>query len=530
MEEKMMETKKTEENSEVQDSVSVQNKRTAERKKMEEREALEFRILAPASLVYALIFAFCLYDNFAGITSAVCAAATVAYIIYVAKKYSKKWSGINTFISAAIFLLGCSNFITGKELIIFFNYIAIICLIIVNMMFLFFDTRKMNVTKHIMFIITLVGGVISQFGAPFRQGGYFIKNKKTGNYKKLLYVLIGIFITIPLISFVTILLAKADGVFREVLGEFEKLFVNNIFSDNIFGILVMIMVGFISSYAFSIYFNMAKLNLKEGKSAENEPIVAIVVTSAISVIYVLFSAIQVIYLFMGKGELPEGYSYARYAREGFFQLLFISILNLIIVLVCIEFFRDNKILKILMMIINVCTFVMIASSAYRMGMYIKEYGLTFTRVLVLWALTVITIIMLGLCIQIFKPKFNLFRYSIAVITICFMILSFSHIDYFIAKYDLDMYQQADNSKYNSEYSGDGGYNYRADYDYLLELSSDAAPAFAEHKEEMSLYLKNNYNKYMELKDTYWAEKCYEEYSIRKFNLSKYIARLCIEKF
>ena len=37
-------------------------------------------------------------------------------------------------------------------------------------------------------------------------------------------------------------------------------------------------------------------------------------------------------LFLGKMQLPEGYTYAQYAREGFFQLLAVSILNLILVL------------------------------------------------------------------------------------------------------------------------------------------------------------------------------------------------------
>ena len=39
-----------------------------------------------------------------------------------------------------------------------------------------------------------------------------------------------------------------------------------------------------------------------------------------------------VYLFGGLMQLPSGYTYARYAREGFFQLLFVCILNVIIVL------------------------------------------------------------------------------------------------------------------------------------------------------------------------------------------------------
>ena len=61
----------------------------------------------------------------------------------------------------------------------------------------------------------------------------------------------------------------------------------------------------------------------------------------------LFSGIQIFGLFLGKMQLPEGYTYAQYAREGFFQLLAVSILNLILVLVCLSFFRESKVLKVI---------------------------------------------------------------------------------------------------------------------------------------------------------------------------------------
>ncbi|WP_353960240.1 DUF4153 domain-containing protein, partial [Klebsiella pneumoniae] len=64
---------------------------------------------------------------------------------------------------------------------------------------------------------------------------------------------------------------------------------------------------------------------------------------------------QVIYLFGGLGTLPENYTYASYAREGFFQLVFVCILNLSMVLICKKYFRDNRILKVILTFICSCT-------------------------------------------------------------------------------------------------------------------------------------------------------------------------------
>ena len=117
-------------------------------------------------------------------------------------------------------------------------------------------------------------------------------------------------------------------------------------------------------------------------------------------------------------QLPSGYTYARYAREGFFQLLFVCILNVIIVLLGSGLFRRNKVLNAFLILITLCTYIMIASSAYRMGLYVSEYGLTATRLCVFWALGVIALFMLGVILSICKPAFSLFRYGIIVIGVC----------------------------------------------------------------------------------------------------------------
>ena len=110
---------------------------------------------------------------------------------------------------------------------------------------------------------------------------------------------------------------------------------------------------------------------------------AITVTGMLTLLYLLFSGIQIGGLFLNKLQLPEDYTYAMYAREGFFQLLAVGFINLVIVLVCMGYFRESKLLKAVLTIMSLCTFVMIASSAMRMLIYIYYYYMTFDRLLVL---------------------------------------------------------------------------------------------------------------------------------------------------
>ena len=95
-------------------------------------------------------------------------------------------------------------------------------------------------------------------------------------------------------------------------------------------------------YGFLSYVVKGDINEKvtEGKKAES--ILAIPMAGILTALYLVFSVVQIGGLFLGKMTLPQGYTYAMYAREGFFQLLAVSILNLFLVLAGIQFFKKNK--------------------------------------------------------------------------------------------------------------------------------------------------------------------------------------------
>lgn len=79
---------------------------------------------------------------------------------------------------------------------------------------------------------------------------------------------------------------------------------------------------------------------------------------------------------------------------------------------------------------------MIASSAFRMCLYIQNYRLTFLRVFVLWMLVLIGVLLGGIVAQIYRQTFPLFRYMIVVMTIAVFAFGIVRPDYWIAKYDI----------------------------------------------------------------------------------------------
>lgn len=440
-----------------------------------------FPFFSIGSLLYAIFYTFCLYKNTSGITYPFFVAGTLYYFFFSMKKLGVPYKKDSIFYMISIFLLGISNCLTNSGQILFMNKCGLVVLSFILIIHTMYCDKEWNLPKYFSSIAQTIGTV---FASVFRPLGDMVsyvdstKHEKKGKKSYLIPVLAGIAITIPILLIVTALLASADAVFLSII--------NNILEAlnfmTLFEILFLTILVFFFSYA--VYAALCLKNIKEEVTDHrtSEPIIAIIVTTALSILYLMFSVIQILYLFVGNMKLPEGYTYSQYAREGFFQLLTVCILNLLIVLVCLYFFRENIVLKIVLTVMSGCTFIMILSSSLRMLMYISRYNLTFLRILVLWSLAVIFLLMAGVTASIYMDKFPLFTYSMVVVTLFYLGLSFSHPDYFIAKYNLnplhldylDDYDTLDNKK------------------YLCRLSSDAAPILLDKKYNPYLQSASDY--------------------------------------
>jgi hypothetical protein len=227
----------------------------------------------------------------------------------------------------------------------------------------------------------------------------------------------------------------------------------------------------------------------------------------------------------GLFVLPEEYTFAEYARRGFFELLTVAIINVLLMVLCRAFFKESKILRIVITFMTICTYIMIASAAYRMYLYISVYHLTFLRLFVLLSLMIIALILAGVIIAEYRQSFPLFKYCVAVTAVCYIVFSFTKPDYLIAKYLVENKVILDGE----------------DIWYLTdELSLDAAPVVLEVLTERSRWLpealsgENKYREKLYLTNKISQDYYYDKYierieeekqdtDLRDFNYSKYLA-------
>lgn len=491
-----------------------------------------FGFFGLGSILYAIFYTFCMYRNASGITYFFFVAGSIFFFCLCMKRLDISVKKGSIFYMAAMLLLGVSTFCTADLRIIAFNKTGVFLLTLSLLLHQFYEDKNWSFGKYLLSILCTIFGSIGQIARPFQDFGNWMRARRKDKKSKAVYIAIGCCISVPLFLLVWFLLITADRVFLNMT---ERLFdALNLF--HVAGMVCMTVFMFFAVYCLLAYLCAKRLNDRYTEKKQAEAAIAVTVALPLTIMYLVFSVVQVVYLFMGKAQF-QNMTYAEYARQGFFQLLFICILNLVLVLAGGHYFKESGFLKAVLAVMSMCTYVMIASAAMRMIMYIQHYYLTFLRILVLWALAVLFLLLTGVLASIFFPRFSLFRYGIIVVAVMYTALSFSKPDYWIALCNL---QNARENTVHEFFDADAYHDYR----YLSRLSADAAPVVLPYLEkagyDMSLMWDEEVRKYY--RSDRGDEKEWGYYymrdlirtssgsSIRQFNVSEYTAVKIMEGY
>lgn len=461
--------------------------------------------------IYGIIFTFCLYENLYGITFPVYVAA----MIFTAVLFLKK-TGImiqkNFFLYAlGMILLGISTVMTSNGFFHFFNWVGFLLLFMTAMMQQLNQGGDWGFEKYLKNIVVLCAKTIISIFSPIMHGIGYKKSRMNEKESKIMKpVIIGLLTAAVFLIFVLPLLVYSDKIFAQYFGKILEVF--KFYTE--FKILFTFLLGSVMLYAFfTALSGINFIDSGEKKEASMNPVTGVTFSGILAAVYVFYSVIQILFLFLRlESGLPYGVTYSEYAHAGFWQLLGVSLINFVTVLVCKTIFKENKTLKILLLIISICTCIMALSAFYRMVLYVNVYHLTFLRILVLWFLGMMIFIMLGVMWSIFKVNFPLFKYIMVVVSTAYILLSFAKVDKIIVEYNISHWGQV-----TSE-----------DTMYLMyEVSLDAAPAIAQlHLEEG----KNNASYTDSEIEIYFSNIRAKENSGRKWNYSISLAKKAADEY
>jgi len=220
---------------------------------------------------------------------------------------------------------------------------------------------------------------------------------------KILNAVFGIIVGIVFSIVILLLLMSADDYFNKFV---SKTFI----SINLdFSKIMQFVIFFI--IIFSIGVNLMRnryIVMKENKTRKIDHTIIISMLLVINLVFVLFLISEVSKLCGNFLQIPNGYIYSSYAREGFFQLLFVTIINFSIILYLIyktNVIKENKIIRNLVLILILFSVLLIFNSYYRMFLYIDKFGFTNLRLQVILFL-LMELILFGIIIKKIINKIN----------------------------------------------------------------------------------------------------------------------------
>lgn len=214
--------------------------------------------------------------------------------------------------------------------------------------------------------------------------------------KKIVNIILGLAIGAGISFVILLLLTSADDYFDAFLDKFSISF--NLDISNIILFIIWFIIMF--SISINVYKNK-DIKMREVRLKKIDNTIIITVLSVINFVFVLFLISEISKLCGNFLQLPKGYIYSSYAREGFFQLLFVTLINFSIISFLMyktNGIKENKIVRNLIFLLIAFSIILIFNSYYRMYLYIDKFGFTILRLQVMLFLTM-EVVLFGFIIK-----------------------------------------------------------------------------------------------------------------------------------
>lgn len=380
----------------------------------------------------------------------------VSYFIFIAVFYTLFFYRFRSFsfshqrfgylVLISIWLLAASYFLYDITLFYALNILVIPALVIFHLA-LITSPKKIEWSKLTFIFYTvlrLVAGL--RYSAIFTKhiAGLFKRDSNQKQYDVWKKILIGIAISIPLLFIILNLLISADAQFERLLSNIPNLI--SFRGDYVFRLVIILIYTF-SFFGFMQVLLQKNIHIIQSEGTRKpiamDGIITLTVLLFLDLVYVLFVAVQFKYFF--SGTLDEGYTYAEYARHGFFELLFVTLINLTVTTVIIHFTKNvqrflKRTIRMALTVLVLSSGVLLISALMRMTMYEEAYGFTFMRVLVHSFMIFLMVILAYTFVKIWLDKLSLFHFYFIASLIYYVGINTVNFDRMVVDRNVDRFE------------------------------------------------------------------------------------------
>lgn len=311
-----------------------------------------------------------------------------------------------------------------------------------------------------------------------------LKGADSKHHAVIRQVLVGVAVALPLLFVFTVLFASADAAFEEFVSGLLRV---NLNFDVVFQLWFVTVITLALTGAFGYWLTgpmPVRTNAADNVSDdEDDPSPApkmapaewrpfgLVETSValglVSGLFLVFIGFQLHYLFGNAAiMLAKGMTYADYARRGFFELLVVAVLSLVVVLVAERLVRrpsgnHGRMFKLIGSSLALEVLVIMGSAFKRLWLYEEAYGFSTLR-LYSHAFTLFLAVIFVLVLVKLWRSGETRRFILQVVVVGLFWLAFvnaANPDALIARFNITRFHTTG----------------KLDTEYLASLSSDAVP-------------------------------------------------------
>ena len=398
-----------------------------------------------------------------------------AVLIAIARKVSIRAARRNLWLWPVLFFFAAMVFLRANELLTFLNMMASLCLLAFAYFYYAAGSAVHISLSGVLSLPLRMLGQSLRAGAPLIMAEIAPQKGSHGRRHELLPLLRGGALALPLLAIFAFLLASADLVFSTYLKRLigiDFASVSPIIGRTLFAGLVTLLVTGATAVA-----------LRRGQSdAEEESLLEAIaqqlprrhslgaieswtIILSLSGLFFAFMLLQFTYLFGGQANIGrEGFTYAEYARRGFFELVLVASLSLALILVLNwitrrESKRQIKWFNTFSSLLIGLVLLLLVTAFWRMRLYEQAYGYTELRLIVLVFECWLAILLLWFLWTLWR-KPDQFAIGLMLAALGFVAtLNLLNPDALIVRHNMRRYHE----------TGD------LDIHYLARLSADAVP-------------------------------------------------------
>jgi len=390
----------------------------------------------------------------------------------------------NLWLLAPLIFFASMVFVRANPFVTFLNVVASLALLgLIAHFYAAGYPQRLGLIGYPIVLLRTAGNALIQ-PAPLVSASMDLKAVRRRGSRNLLPVIRGLLLALPVLVIFTLLLASADLVFADYLKDLFSLEISPDLLELLWrGIIVLGATWFLAG---GLAYALGRSQASDDQGALEKAlgslaqvvrlgfVEAATVLISVDLLFLVFVWIQFAYLFGGQANITvEGYTYAEYARRGFFELLAVSVLTLGLILglrwlTRRETGRQVQVFNGLSSLMAGLVLVILASAFQRLRLYEAAYGYTqlrlYSHVFMVW----LAVAFIWFLVTLWRWPLDRLgtgpdRFAIgAFVAVLGFLITLNAInpDAFIARQNLARYQA----------SG------KLDAYYLTRLSEDAVPA------------------------------------------------------